>query len=137
MPKACEYTQYKRQLSIFVKFYYKEIRDPVLGCRKCCVYSNRLERANDLFCEFHQYSLTLNSRSLKIVAAEQPSWSFTAAPAATMSLEASGAVAEASSGGGEGSGGGDVDRWIGIAKECKYLPENDLKVRLQRDNTFF
>ena len=51
-----------------------------------------------------------------------------------MSLEASGAVAEASptAGGGGGSGGtgGDLDRWIGIAKECKYLPENDLKVRL-------
>ena len=107
------------------------------------MYSNRLERANDLFCEFHQYSLTLNSRSLKIVAAEQPSWSFTAAPAATMSLEASAsgaAVAEAPSsrpgageGGGGGSGtGGDVEKWIGIAKECKYLPENDLKVRLKR-----
>ena len=54
-----------------------------------------------------------------------------------MSLEASGAVAEASSGGGEGSGGGDVDRWIGIAKECKYLPENDLKVRIQNDKTYF
>ena len=23
---------------------------------------------------------------------------------------------------------GDVDQWIDIAKECKYLPENDLKV---------
>jgi hypothetical protein len=22
----------------------------------------------------------------------------------------------------------DVDQWIDIAKECKYLPENDLKV---------
>lgn len=22
----------------------------------------------------------------------------------------------------------DVDRWIEIAKDCKYLPENDLKV---------
>ena len=52
-----------------------------------------------------------------------------------MSLEASGAIAEASSGGGgEGSGGGDVDRWIGIAKECKYLPENDLKVGLKSVN---
>ena len=75
---------------------------------------------------------TLNSKSFKIVAAEQPSWSFTAAPAATMSLEASAAVAQGSSGGGgEGSGGGDVDKWIAIAKECKYLPENDLKVTLQ------
>ena len=46
-----------------------------------------------------------------------------------MSLEASAALAQSSGGGGEGSGGGDVDRWIGIAKECKYLPENDLKVR--------
>jgi hypothetical protein len=23
---------------------------------------------------------------------------------------------------------GDIDKWIDIAKECKYLPENDLKV---------
>ena len=23
---------------------------------------------------------------------------------------------------------GDVDHWIDLAKECKYLPENDLKV---------
>lgn len=23
----------------------------------------------------------------------------------------------------------DVDKWIAIAKECKYLPESDLKVR--------
>ena len=23
----------------------------------------------------------------------------------------------------------DVDKWIEITKECKYLPENDLKVR--------
>lgn len=22
----------------------------------------------------------------------------------------------------------DIDKWIDIAKECKYLPENDLKV---------
>ena len=22
----------------------------------------------------------------------------------------------------------DMDKWIEIAKECKYLPENDLKV---------
>jgi hypothetical protein len=22
----------------------------------------------------------------------------------------------------------DLDKWIDIAKECKYLPENDLKV---------
>lgn len=22
----------------------------------------------------------------------------------------------------------DIDKWISIAKECKYLPENDLKV---------
>lgn len=22
----------------------------------------------------------------------------------------------------------DVDKWIEIAKQCKYLPENDLKV---------
>lgn len=22
----------------------------------------------------------------------------------------------------------DVDKWIDIAKDCKYLPENDLKV---------
>ena len=22
----------------------------------------------------------------------------------------------------------DVDKWIEVAKECKYLPENDLKV---------
>ena len=74
---------------------------------------------------------TLNSKSFKIVAAEQPSWSFTAAPAATMSLEASAAVAQGSSASGEGSGGGDVDKWIAIARECKYLPENDLKVTLQ------
>lgn len=26
---------------------------------------------------------------------------------------------------------GEVDRWIEIAKQCKYLPENDLKVRIQ------
>ena len=25
---------------------------------------------------------------------------------------------------------GDLDSWIEIAKECKYLPENDLKVIL-------
>ena len=24
----------------------------------------------------------------------------------------------------------DIDKWIEIAKECKYLPENDLKVRI-------
>ena len=24
---------------------------------------------------------------------------------------------------------GDVDHWIDLAKECKYLPENDLKVK--------
>lgn len=24
----------------------------------------------------------------------------------------------------------DLDRWISIAKECKYLPENDLKVSI-------
>ena len=23
---------------------------------------------------------------------------------------------------------GDIDQWVEIAKECKYLPENDLKV---------
>ena len=23
---------------------------------------------------------------------------------------------------------GDVDKWIEIARECKYLPENDMKV---------
>ena len=23
----------------------------------------------------------------------------------------------------------EIDRWIEIAKECNYLPENDLKVR--------
>jgi hypothetical protein len=23
----------------------------------------------------------------------------------------------------------DVDKWIDIARECKYLPENDMKVR--------
>jgi serine/threonine-protein phosphatase 6 catalytic subunit len=22
----------------------------------------------------------------------------------------------------------DIDKWIDVAKECKYLPENDLKV---------
>lgn len=27
----------------------------------------------------------------------------------------------------------DLDRWIEIAKECKYLPENDLKVSYIRD----
>ena len=26
------------------------------------------------------------------------------------------------------STGGDLDQWIEIAKNCKYLPENDLKV---------
>ena len=25
----------------------------------------------------------------------------------------------------------DVDKWIEIAKQCKYLPETDLKVRYQ------
>lgn len=25
---------------------------------------------------------------------------------------------------------GDVDKWIEIAKDCKYLPENDLKVKM-------
>ena len=25
---------------------------------------------------------------------------------------------------------GDIDQWVEIAKECKYLPENDLKVSL-------
>lgn len=24
----------------------------------------------------------------------------------------------------------EVDKWIEIAKQCKYLPENDLKVRI-------
>ena len=24
----------------------------------------------------------------------------------------------------------DVDKWIEIAKQCKYLPENDLKVNI-------
>ncbi len=24
----------------------------------------------------------------------------------------------------------DVEKWIEIAKECKYLPENDLKVAI-------
>ena len=24
----------------------------------------------------------------------------------------------------------NVDKWIDIAKECKYLPENDLKVMI-------
>ena len=27
------------------------------------------------------------------------------------------------------STGGDLDQWIEIAKNCKYLPENDLKVQ--------
>lgn len=31
----------------------------------------------------------------------------------------------------------DVDKWIDIAKECKYLPENDLKVnQCVRDRSF-
>ena len=48
-----------------------------------------------------------------------------------MSLEAAAEVAPGgSSGGGEAAPGGDVDRWIEIAKDCKYLPENDLKVTL-------
>jgi hypothetical protein len=25
----------------------------------------------------------------------------------------------------------DVDQWIDIAKECKYLPEHDLKVNIE------
>ncbi len=25
---------------------------------------------------------------------------------------------------------GEIDQWIDIAKQCKYLPENDLKVLL-------
>ena len=28
----------------------------------------------------------------------------------------------------------DVDKWIEIAKQCKYLPENDLKVNLNFSN---
>lgn len=24
----------------------------------------------------------------------------------------------------------DIDKWIEIAKQCKYLPENDLKVNI-------
>ena len=48
-----------------------------------------------------------------------------------MSLEAAAGVAPGGSGGGgEAAPGGDVERWIEIAKECKYLPENDLKVKL-------
>lgn len=27
----------------------------------------------------------------------------------------------------------DVDKWIEVAKQCKYLPENDLKVRCGSD----
>lgn len=30
----------------------------------------------------------------------------------------------------------DVDHWIEIAKECKYLPENDLKVIYSDKNLF-
>ena len=30
--------------------------------------------------------------------------------------------------------GNDLDQWIEFAKECKYLPENDLKVSTIRDN---
>ena len=26
----------------------------------------------------------------------------------------------------------DVDRWIDIARECKYLPENEMKVSFDR-----
>ena len=26
----------------------------------------------------------------------------------------------------------DVDQWIEIAKDCKYLPENDLKVLIKK-----
>ena len=26
---------------------------------------------------------------------------------------------------------GEIDQWVEIAKQCKYLPENDLKVRLK------
>ena len=29
----------------------------------------------------------------------------------------------------------DVDQWIEIAKDCKYLPENDLKVIFNSVNT--
>lgn len=25
----------------------------------------------------------------------------------------------------------DIDKWIEIAKDCKYLPENDLKVNIE------
>lgn len=25
----------------------------------------------------------------------------------------------------------DVDKWIDIARECKYLPENEMKVRVE------
>jgi len=28
----------------------------------------------------------------------------------------------------------DVDKWIDIAKECKYLPENEMKVNLKNNN---
>ena len=27
----------------------------------------------------------------------------------------------------------DVDQWIEIAKDCKYLPENDLKVKFNNE----
>ena len=30
----------------------------------------------------------------------------------------------------------DIDKWIDIAKECKYLPENDLKVKKNVRNLF-
>ena len=28
----------------------------------------------------------------------------------------------------------DVDKWIEVAKDCKYLPENDLKVGIKSEN---
>lgn len=31
----------------------------------------------------------------------------------------------------------DIDKWIEIAKECKYLPEHDLKVNNIYDILFF
>ena len=31
----------------------------------------------------------------------------------------------------------EIDRWIEIAKECNYLPENDLKVRYRCNRFMF
>ena len=31
----------------------------------------------------------------------------------------------------------EIDKWVEIAKQCKYLPENDLKVMLKPSKKFW